>query len=223
MEIAVKVGGTAGTVYPENDTKFKLRAGQPQSSRRGLFYLEIMSIYTKFGDKGKTSLYGGKTVSKASLRVNTYGTLDELNSYLGIVLSYKLPQEIKKELIRIQNDLFEIGAFLANPSTGKFKEMGKYLFKRTEEFEYQIDNLSKKLPELENFILPGGSVSGSHLHYARTLARRAERKTVELSEKEKVNPQTLIYLNRLSDVLFVYARFINKKDKKKEVIWSTRS
>lgn len=181
-----------------------------------------MSIYTKFGDKGKTSLYGGKTVSKASLRVNTYGTLDELNSYLGIILSQKLTKEIKKELVKIQNDLFEIGASLANPSTSKFEEMGKYLSKRTKDFENRIDNFSKKLPELENFILPGGSTSGSHLHYGRTLARRAERRVVELSEKEKVNPQTLIYLNRLSDLLFMYARFINKKEKKKEILWKTR-
>lgn len=181
-----------------------------------------MSIYTKFGDKGKTSLYGGKIVSKASLRVNTYGTLDELNSSLGIVLSYKIDPKIKKELIKIQSDLFEIGGSLASPATNKEKTLEKYLKERVTDFENHIDNFSKKLPELENFILPGGSIPGSHIHFVRTLVRRAERRVVELSEKEKVNHQSLIYLNRLSDLLFVFARFTNHKAKKKETLWKRR-
>jgi len=181
-----------------------------------------MSIYTKFGDKGKTSLYGGKTVSKASLRVNTYGTLDELNSFLGVVLSGKSEKKVEKELKIIQNDLFEIGASLASPATNKQAVLGNYLKKRVTDFEKEIDSLTKKLPELENFILPGGGKTGSNLHFARTLARRAERRVVELSEKEKINPQILIYLNRLSDLLFTYARFINHKEKKKEILWKSR-
>jgi len=181
-----------------------------------------MSVYTRFGDKGKTSLYAGKIVSKASLRVNAYGTLDELNSFLGIVLSQAADKRIKKEIKLIQNDLFEIGASLASPATNKHEALEKYLKKRVLSFEKEIDNLTKKLPELENFILPGGGKSGSNLHFARTLARRAERRVVELSEKEKVNPQILIYLNRLSDLLFTYARLTNHKEKQKETIWLSK-
>jgi cob(I)alamin adenosyltransferase len=180
-----------------------------------------MSVYTRFGDKGKTSLYAGKTVSKASLRVNTYGTLDELNSFLGVVISRLENKEIKKESIAIQNDLFGIGAFLANP-TSKDLKLGDYLKKRVKEFEKTIDKLTEKLPELENFILPGGGVSGAGLHFARTLARRTERRVVELSEKENIDKDVLIYLNRLSDLLFTFARFINYKEKKKEIIWKKR-
>jgi len=180
-----------------------------------------MSVYTRFGDKGKTSLYAGKTVSKASLRVNTYGTLDELNSFLGVVISRLKNEEVKKELVLIQNDLFEIGAFLANP-TSKDLEIGDYLKKRVKEFEKYIDDLTSKLPELENFILPGGGIAGAALHFARTLARRSERRVVELSEKESMDKDVLIYLNRLSDLLFTFARFINYKEKIKEIIWSKR-
>ncbi len=181
-----------------------------------------MSVYTKFGDKGKTSLYGGKTVSKASLRVNTYGTLDELNSFLGVVSAGLKDKVIQKSIIRIQNDLFEIGATLASLSKNKERKFNLYLEERVMEFEKEIDSLTKKLPNLENFILPSGSKAGASLHYARTLARRSERRVVELSEKERINSQILVYLNRLSDLLFMYARQINKKDKKKEILWRSR-
>lgn len=181
-----------------------------------------MSIYTKFGDKGKTSLYGGKTVSKASLRVEAYGAIDELNSSLGIVLSFLKDRSLKTKLLLLQKDLFEIGSSIASLSTNKDKEPSKYLKKRTKEFEKEIDNLAKKLPKLENFILPGGGKSGSNLHFSRTLVRRAERRIVELSEKEKINGEILIFINRLSDLLFMYARFINHKEKKKEVLWRSR-
>ncbi len=181
-----------------------------------------MSIYTKFGDKGKTSLYGGKTVSKASLRVKAYGAIDELNSSLGIVLSFLKDKDLKTKLLLLQKDLFEIGSSLASLSTNKDKDLSRYLEKRTKEFEKEIDFLTKKLPELENFILPGGGIAGSSLHYARTLVRRAERRVVELSEKEKINLEILIFINRLSDLLFMYARFINHKEKKKEIKWISR-
>ena len=183
---------------------------------------EKMSVYTRFGDKGKTSLYAGKTVSKASLRVNTYGTLDELNSYLGVILSKTKDKKLKKSLNEVQNDLFEIGAALASESTVKHKFLSKDLKERVLGFEKEIDSLTKKLPELENFILPGGGVTGASLHFARTLTRRVERRVVELSEKEKVLAEVIIYLNRLSDLLFTYARNINYKEKQKEIIWSKR-
>lgn len=181
-----------------------------------------MSIYTKFGDKGKTSLYGGKTVSKGSIRVEAYGAIDELNSSLGIVLAFLKDKNLKTKIIQIQKDLFEIGSSLASLSINKDKNLSLYLQKRIKEFEKEIDLLTKKLPELENFILPGGGTSGSNLHFSRTLARRAERRIVTLSEKEKVNKEILIFINRLSDLLFMYARFVNHKEKKKETIWKTR-
>ncbi len=181
-----------------------------------------MSVYTRFGDKGKTSLYAGKTVSKASLRVNTYGTLDELNSYLGVILSKTKDKKLKKSLGDVQNDLFEIGASLASESTIKHKVLGKYLKQKVVEFEKEIDKLTQELPELENFILPGGGIVGASLHFARTLTRRAERRVVELAEKEKVLEEILVYLNRLSDLLFTYARAINYKEKQKEIIWKKR-
>lgn len=171
----------------------------------------MAKIYTKTGDKGETSLYGGKRVSKANLRVEAYGTVDELNSAIGIVLA-KMPNT---ELTNIQNDLFEIGTSLANPK----EEPIKKLKKRVEEFEKLIDNMTKELPTLRNFILPGGGVGGSHLHLARSICRRAERKIVELSQKENIDNGILIYFNRLSDLLFTMARFVNHKEKQKEVIW----
>lgn len=181
-----------------------------------------MSIYTKFGDRGKTSLYGGKTVSKADLRVGAYGTVDELNSFLGIVIASLKNKDIKTELIKIQSDLLEIGASLASPARNKHDALSKYFKQRVAEFEAKIDILTKKLPELENFILPGGGKSGSNLHFARTLVRRAERRVVDLSSKEKVLSEILIYLNRLSDLLFMYARVSNYKEKKKEIIWKSK-
>ncbi len=181
-----------------------------------------MSIYTKFGDKGKTSLFAGRVVSKSSVRVNTYGSLDELNSYLGVILSKIKNKKIRQELTLVQNDLFEIGAYLANLSYSKGQALDKYLEKRVSQFEKEIDTLTNTMPPLKNFILPGGSETGANLHFSRTLTRRAERRVVELSEKEKVSPKVLIYMNRLSDLLFTFARFINKENKVKEIIWSSR-
>lgn len=181
-----------------------------------------MSIYTKFGDKGKTSLYGGKTISKANLRVEAYGSCDELNSFLGIVLIDLKEKNINKNILQIQQDLFEIGGSLASLSKAKEKESSMYLKERIIYFEKEIDSYSKKLPELENFILPGGGKTGANLHFARTLARRAERRIVALSEKESINKDILIFVNRLSDLLFIYARVVNHKEKKKETLWRSR-
>ncbi len=175
-----------------------------------------MPIYTKTGDKGQTGLFSGKRVSKASFRIEAIGTVDELNSVIGIVISQiRNPKfEIRKELIKIQKDLFEIGAALANP------RQALSLSKRVKEFENQIDEMTKKLPPLFNFILPGGGKAGSYFHIARTVARRAERRTVGLSKKEKINDQILIYLNRLSDLFLTMSRYINHLEKKEEIIWS---
>jgi cob(I)alamin adenosyltransferase len=177
-----------------------------------------MPIYTRFGDKGKTALHTGKTVSKGSSRVEAYGNLDELNSFLGVVVSQIKDKKIKQEILAIQSDLFEIGASLAGPGEKEYKVLGEKLKQRVTEFEKEIDALTQKLPKLKNFILPGGK-TGSLLHYARTVARRAERRTVMLAEKEAVLSEILVYLNRLSDLLFTFARYINYKEKQTETIW----
>lgn len=176
-----------------------------------------MPIYTKTGDKGNTGLFNGKRVSKASLRIEAICTVDELNSVIGFVISGLRTTDygLRRELIRIQKDLFVIGGALANP------KQKVNLSKRTKEFEKLIDELTKKLPPLFNFILPGGGVTGSALHIARTVCRRAERRIISLSEKEKVQSEIIIYINRLSDLLLTMSRFINQKEKQKETIWKT--
>lgn len=176
-----------------------------------------MSVYTRAGDKGKTHLYQGKTISKASYRIEAIGNVDELNSLLGVAMSKIKNLNFKKELIQIQNDLFEIGGALANPSS----RVQRFEIK-VKNFEKTIDDLEKDLPPLFNFILPGGGRAGSFLHLARTVARRAERRIVELSGKEKIQDEIIIYMNRLSDLLFMMARSINYKEKKKETLWSKR-
>jgi cob(I)alamin adenosyltransferase len=181
-----------------------------------------MPIYTKFGDKGKTSLYGGKTIYKDDLRVEAYGTIDELNSFLGIVISEIKDKNTKNILTSIQKDLFEIGTSLATPSKNGEKDLSNYLKARVKSFEKEIDLLTKKLPQLENFILPRGGKIGAKIHFARALTRRAERRIVSLSKEHYVNPQILIFINRLSDFLFMHARMANKKEHKKEIIWRKR-
>ncbi|QQG40793.1 MAG: cob(I)yrinic acid a,c-diamide adenosyltransferase [Candidatus Levyibacteriota bacterium] len=179
----------------------------------------MVKIYTKTGDKGETSLYGGKRVSKADLRVEAYGTVDELNSAIGITIAQFSNKSqiinLKKELTQIQNDLFEIGSILASPSTIRYTLDARRL-------EKMIDEMTKELPELRNFILPGGGIVGSYLHLTRSIARRAERRIVVLSQKEQVDKSILMYFNRLSDLLFTMARFVNYKENKKEVIWTNK-
>lgn len=180
-----------------------------------------MAIYTRTGDKGDTSLFDGTRVPKSHPRVETYATLDELNSVLGEALAF-LPKakfkQLAKELENIQHDLFAIGSALALPHpmpvTG--------LQKRPKEFETLIDTMTKQLPELKNFILPGGGKPGSLLHVARTLARRAERRVVALMETEEVDTHILIYLNRLSDLFFTMARYVNYQTQQKEITWIKR-
>ncbi len=177
-----------------------------------------MPIYTKTGDKGDTGLFNGKRVSKASLRIEAIGTVDELNSVIGFVISQLTisKSQLTKELIKIQSDLFVIGGALANPR-GEIN-----LSKRTKEFEKLIDELTRKLPPLFNFILPGGGIAGASLHLARTVCRRAERRIVSLSGKEKVQSEIIIYINRLSDLFLTMSRFVNQKEKKKETIWKPK-
>lgn len=172
-------------------------------------------IYTKKGDQGMTSLLGGTRVGKNSLRVATYGSVDELNSLLGVIIAECKSKKQKKVLSEIQNDLLSIGSCLANVDPKPLE----YLVSRVEKFENFIDEMTEKLPELHNFILPGGGVSGAFLHLGRSVSRRVERAIVELSQKEKVDSNILVYFNRLSDLFFTMARFANMKEKKKETIW----
>lgn len=186
-----------------------------------------VKIYTRTGDTGKTSLFGGKRVSKDVLRVESYGMVDELNSTIGVVLAHmqqmneklqKKTKIVQDELLVIQRDLLTIGSTLATSSSISRQDI-RVLGKRVKEFENLIDVLTDQLPVLRNFILPGGSVVGSQLHVSRTTARRAERRILTLSKKEIIDKDILMYFNRLSDLLFTMARFVNKEEKQEEQIW----
>lgn len=166
-----------------------------------------MKIYTKTGDRGQTGLIGGKRVSKASLRIEAYGSVDEVNSALGVVLNQleKLPLH---EVIRhIQNDLHLLCADLADPNLAG--NTPRALRDHAAALEKECDALEARLPALTQFILPGGAPAAAQLHWARTVARRAERRVVELAAHEEVNPCVVQYLNRLSDLLFLMARWAN--------------
>jgi cob(I)alamin adenosyltransferase len=177
-----------------------------------------MAIYTRVGDKGKTSLFDGKKVSKSDIQVEAYGTIDELNSAIGSANAFIKDQKIRKELTEIQNDLLELGSSLAVSSPLPMDQLSN----RPGEFEAIIDYLTKKMPKLSQFILPSGGKGGSLLHLSRTICRRAERRVVLLSKKENIDPNALIYLNRLSDLLFTMARFVNFTEKQKESIWKKK-
>lgn len=176
-----------------------------------------MPIYTRTGDRGQTSLFGGTRVLKTDDRVDTYGTIDELNSLLGVVVA-NIETKHKKlagELEAVQHDLFDIGSYLANPKATPIKRLEQ----RIKEFEDRIDQMTVKMPELHNFILPGGGRAGASLHQARTVCRRAERRVVALMQHEDIDKHLVKYINRLSDLLFTMARFVNHTEKKKETIW----
>lgn len=177
-----------------------------------------MKIYTKRGDSGKTSLFGGQRVAKNNLRIEAYGTIDELNSIAGQARSGKPHQKVASVLKTIQNQLFVLGADLATPPDSKTKidRISAEDVKKTEEF---IDELQEELPALKNFILPGGSPSAATIHVARTVCRRAERRCIELHSKDEISPEIPQYLNRLSDLLFVLARYQNKKANISEEAW----
>jgi len=179
-----------------------------------------MPIYTKTGDRGKTSLRSGTRVWKDSPRVETYGTIDELNSYLGIIISEignkknTWRKNLTDTLVMIQSDLLYVGSVLSESEL-----VLDQLDEHTKKFESDIDSMTEQLPELSNFILPGGSAIGAHLQYARTLARKAERRVVTLSQKEDVDEALIRYVNRLSDLFFTMGRFASFKEKQKENVW----
>ncbi len=176
-----------------------------------------MKIYTKTGDKGQTSLYGGKRVGKDNVRVAAYGGVDEINSSVGFLKSSVSDTSIQHELADIQSDLLTIGAYLA----GSPQELGD-LELRTQNLEQRIDAMEAVLAPLHNFILPGGTTVAAAAHMVRSTVRRAERSIVALTRMQTVDKRALEYLNRLSDYFFVLARFINKQANVPDSIWNER-
>jgi cob(I)alamin adenosyltransferase len=180
-----------------------------------------MKIYTKTGDKGETGLFGGERVSKNNLRLNAYGSIDELNSFLGLAVIEVTNGDIKNILKDLQNKLFVLGSDLAAPETEKNKKLkitrlpDSYI----SETEEAIDTFEARLDELKNFILPGGSKGSALLHICRTISRRAEREVVALKNTEHIGENIVIFLNRLSDLFFVLSRFENKYSNIPDTKW----
>lgn len=177
-------------------------------------------IYTRTGDKGETGLFGSTRVPKDSIRVQAYGSVDELNSVLGLARSFLNDTELDLLLQELQNDLFIVGADLA--STKSNDSATRITGERVSELERVIDNYQDQLRPLTAFILPGGGHAGAVLHFARSVARRAERKIVTLEKSERISDQLIPYLNRVSDLLFVLARVANNREQKDEVQWHAK-
>jgi len=169
----------------------------------------LTRIYTRAGDAGETSLGEGSRVPKTDPRIEAYGTVDELNSFLGLALSGELPDEFRPWLEPIQNDLFDLGADLAVPLDDDRRERLRVTEGQVEWLEELCDLVNARLEPLKSFVLPGGTEAAARLHVARAVCRRAERRSVALAEAQGVNPTALAYLNRLSDLLFILARAAN--------------
>ncbi|MBV2165347.1 MAG: cob(I)yrinic acid a,c-diamide adenosyltransferase [Kaistella sp.] len=185
-----------------------------------------MKIYTKTGDKGETALYGGTRVSKASARVESYGTIDELNSFIGFAKTEIKDEKVLAQLRKIQFDLFTVGSESATPTdkltlaNGKSRLALMISDTEIEELENWMDAFEEELQPLQYFILPGGGKAATSLHICRTVCRRAERSLVFLNESEEVRPELIKYLNRLSDYLFVLARYMSKINNESEEYWN---
>ena len=183
-------------------------------------------IYTKTGDKGETSLYGGTRVSKAAARVESYGTLDELNAFIGLAKAEISDEKVLNQLQKIQFDLFTVGSEAATPTDKMLLANGKNRLdvmisdKEITELELWMDDFDAELEPLRFFILPSGGKAAATLHVCRTVCRRAERAMVFLNETEEVRPELIKYLNRLSDYLFILARYISKISGEKEDYWN---
>lgn len=184
----------------------------------------LTRIYTRQGDTGLTHLSGGQRVPKESLRVMAYGTVDELNSCIGVALAGGLCERLAETLPTIQNELFHLGSDLSFLEEDKAKYAVPQIEARhIERLEALIDEINAVVGPLQNFILPGGSIGAAHLHVARTVCRRAERDVIALSREETVGSQVIPYLNRLSDALFVMARFENHERGVPEPLWDSRA
>ncbi len=180
----------------------------------------LTKIYTKGGDKGSTSLGGGQRVPKDDLRVRVYGTVDELNSQIGVALAMGLCERLNEALAHIQNELFDLGSDLCFLEEDKSKwPIPQIEARHVEKLETLIDEITAVVGPLENFILPGGALGAAQLHVARTVCRRAEREASTLAREQGVGPHVISYLNRLSDALFVMARFENHQRDLPEPLW----
>lgn len=177
-----------------------------------------MKIYTKKGDSGETSLFGGERVSKTSTRIDAYGTVDELNSIVGLASSFPCSQKTEQLLEEVQHQLFVLGADLATPHSREVR-IDRINESQITFLETSIDELEEHLPPLKNFILPGGTSCGSTLHMARTVCRRAERIAVLCAQEQEVSADAITYLNRLSDFFFVLARYENHVSGTEEKPW----
>lgn len=188
-----------------------------------------MKVYTKTGDKGTTALFGGTRVSKDNIRIESYGTVDELNSYIGLIRDQEMNAHYKEILVEIQDRLFTVGAILATPVEKELLKNGEKRLKNLgliesdiELLENEIDAMEDSLPQMTHFVLPGGHTTVSYCHIARCVCRRAERLAVSLSQQEAIDDMAIKYLNRLSDYLFVLARKLSSDLKAEEVKWIPR-
>lgn len=190
----------------------------------------MSKIYTKTGDSGQTSLFNGTRIPKNNIRVEAYGTVDELNSVIGEALAFleeissEVSQYIREDLVGLQEDFLNLGAMLANPEsfTNKKDLEKEYLQQAVALFEREIDEMTSEMGQITQFILPGGGKVGSILHNARTVARRAERNIIALAQQEQIEQEIIMYFNRLSDFLFTLARYVNFKEGKPEKIWKKK-
>jgi len=178
-----------------------------------------MKIYTKKGDKGETSLLGGTKVNKDNIRLEAYGTVDELNAFIGHIHDQEISQNHKTILLKIQNQLFNLGSILSFDGKKTQINLPEITNENIQMLEAEIDKMEEELSPLKDFILPSGHTITSLCHIARTVCRRAERRVVELQAKEKISPNCLEYLNRLSDYLFVLARGVLKEKSCTEITW----
>lgn len=181
-----------------------------------------MKIYTKTGDKGTTSLFGGKRVPKHHLRIDAYGTVDELNSYIGLIRDQHVDKNTFNTLIEVQDRLFTLGSNLATEPGNTKVKLPRLNASDVEFLENQIDEMNNNLPEMKSFVLPGGHQTVSFCHISRCVCRRAERILTQLMEEEGVEELFVQYLNRLSDYLFVLSRYIAKQQKVIEIAWKAR-
>jgi cob(I)alamin adenosyltransferase len=190
--------------------------------------IRINRVYTRGGDKGETSLVGGQRIAKDSIRIESYGTVDELNAILGLVrvtnraaggIGRGEPKRLDALLSRIQGELFNLGSDLATLPGDRHPRQPVIEAQHVKRLENEIDDLNRDLPELSSFVLPGGGATAAFLHQARTVCRRAERAVTTLTRQEAVGPHCLAYLNRLSDLLFVLSRRAAKMRKESETLW----
>ena len=179
--------------------------------------VRLTKIYTRGGDAGETSLGDGSRVSKLDARIAAFGTVDEVNAAVGVVLAGDCPEEQREVLERVQNELFDLGADLSVPIEHEARL--RVTQEQVDALERDCDRFNEDLPELKSFVLPGGGETAARLHVARTICRRAEREAIEAAGAVGVNPLALVYLNRLSDLLFILAREANAVEDREEPLW----